>query len=68
MKSDINGCSTCPRGQEQFEEFINAQDEYRVQYDYRHVNGRLFTAIAPDLETARARRDVWLEQFAAVQQ
>lgn len=32
-----------------------------THYDYRHTDGQLFTCITPDLESARARRDAWLE-------
>ena len=59
MKSDIQGCSTCPIGGEQYEEFDSGRGR-RVQYDYRTEAGKLFSTIAPDLETARRRRDAWL--------
>lgn len=60
MKSDVKGCSTCPRGEEQYEEFYSSiLKEYRVEYDYRDEEGRLFTTNAPDLATARTRRDAW---------
>ena len=59
MKTDIKGCSTCPAGQEQYEEF-NTRKGTRIQYDYRHPNGELFSAIAKTLEEARAERDRWL--------
>lgn len=69
MKSDVNGCSTCPIGQEQYEEFrwswMRDDEPARVQYDYRHPNGRLFSTIAPDLETARERRDAWVANHCA---
>jgi hypothetical protein len=54
--------SSCPIGGEQFEEFEWSwrPGEPRVQYDYRREDGRLFSTVAPDLETARCRRDVWL--------
>lgn len=32
-----------------------------VQYDYRHTDGELFTTAAPNLFTARERRDKWLK-------
>jgi hypothetical protein len=65
MKSDINGCSTCPVGQEQWEEFNPSwRDGTAIQYDYRHTNGRLFSTVAPTLEVARARRDEWFKQEA----
>ena len=33
----------------------------RVQYDYRHTDGELFSCVAPDLDAARKRRDAWLK-------
>lgn len=63
MKTDVNGCSTTQKGQEQWEEYysIHARD-YRIQYDYRTPNGELFSCIAIDLESARAKRDEWLKK------
>lgn len=60
MKTDIKGCSTCAKGQEQVESFTANGREY-VQYDYRHTTGDLFSCVAPDLERARLRRDKWIE-------
>ena len=62
MKTDINGCSTCPPGEERYEQFAWSwkPDEPRVQYDYRTPDGRLFSTVAPTLEECRARRDRWL--------
>ncbi len=66
MKSDVNGCSTCPVGAEQWEEFEwSWGGGRRVQYDYHHPTGRFFSTIAPDLETARARRDAWIANGCA---
>jgi len=61
MKSDIDGCSTTARGQEQYEEYFStlARDQ-RVQYDYRTPEGRLFSCVAKTLDEARRRRDTWL--------
>lgn len=64
MKSDVNGCSTCPAGQEQYEWFSSplfSGNEQRVQYDYRHTDGKLFSCVAPTLEAARQKRDKWLD-------
>lgn len=52
-------------GQEQFEEFYPrgqkpTEFNKRVQYDYRHTNGKLFSTIAVSLEEARERRDKWI--------
>jgi hypothetical protein len=61
MRTDRNGCSTCPVGAEQYEEFEWSwrPREKRVQYDYRDTDGKLFTCVSPTLEICRARRDEW---------
>ena len=63
MRTDKQGCSSCPTGQEQFETYTGKTtgEEY-VQYDYRHTDGHLFSTIARTLDAARARRDRWLRQ------
>lgn len=62
MKSDRNGCSTCLPGEEQWEAFTSAFNRRRyIQYDYRTPAGELFSCVVPDLETARQKRDKWLE-------
>lgn len=61
MKSDVNGCSTTKAGQEQWEEYYsNTSRGWRVQYDYRTPNGKLFSCVAINLEAARQKRDKWL--------
>lgn len=65
MKSDVNGCSTCPIGQEQYERFtttIGRKRKRMIQYDYRHTDGELFSTVANTLEKARKERDEWLER------
>jgi len=63
MKTDVNGCSTCGAGEEQWEEFYSAiLGGTRVQYDYRAPDGKLFSCIARTVEAARERRDAWLRQ------
>ena len=66
MRTDHCGCSTCPIGGEQYEPFTWSWKPYeqRVQYDYRHTDGQLFSTIAPTLDEARLRRDRWLLQKA----
>lgn len=59
MKTDINGCSTCPKGQEHYEEFSIRGRTY-VQYDYRDSAGELFSTVAASVEIARKRRDEWM--------
>ena len=63
MKTDKNGCSTCSRGQEQFEKFhikLKGKKVYHIQYDYRTMDGELFATTAKTVEKARMRRDAWL--------
>ena len=65
MKSDVNGCSTCPIGQEQYEYFstnVGRKRKRMVQYDYRHTDGELFSTVANTLDKARKERDEWLER------
>jgi len=65
MKTDVNGCSTCPNGEEQYEGYYSMTGfRWRVQYDYRTPNGKLFSCVARSLEEARARRDKWLKEQA----
>lgn len=61
MKNDKKGTSTCPVGQEQFEKVKSVKKLVYLQYDYRHTDGKLFSTAAPNLRTARIRRDEWLE-------
>jgi hypothetical protein len=62
--NDAQGCSTTQDpSQEQYEQFTSKIDrKTRVQYEFRSPWGELFTTVAPDLATARARRDKWIEQ------
>ena len=47
-------------GEEQYEEFERRRKIY-VQYDYRDVDGKLFSTIKPTLDECRAARDEWLK-------
>ncbi len=64
MKTDVNGCSTCLAGQEQWEQFYMPRYHKKMyQYEYRHpVTGTLFTTISPTLALARNRRDVFVAE------
>jgi len=67
MKTDVNGCSTCPNGGEQYESYTSrvlGKNIKRVQYDYRTPEGKLFACVAKSLVEARARRDKWLKEQA----
>ena len=59
MKTDKNGQSTCPAGEERYELFPYRRDT-RVQYDYRHTDGELFSGVFANLHEARKARHEWL--------
>lgn len=61
MKTDVNGCSTCPVGQEHYEIFRKGRINF-YQYDYRHTDGELFSTIAITLAVARERKDDWVSK------
>lgn len=64
MRTDVQGCSTCPAGEERFEKYtakIGGERVVRYQYDYRHTDGRLFSTIGRSLERCRAKRDEWIK-------
>lgn len=64
MKSDANGCSTCPAGEENWEEFTwVGSKKKQIQYDYRTPDGKLFSCIADTLDKARRKRDGWLKRM-----
>lgn len=69
--SDEHGCSKCKPGEERFERFPIGSPlkpgarELRVQYEYRTLDGALFSTVAPTLETARRDRDRWLGKETA---
>lgn len=58
---------TLAPGKEQFECFAihyrpGGCEEHRYQYHYRAEDGTLFYCVSPTLESARKRRDAWLER------
>jgi hypothetical protein len=62
VKTDRQGCSTVQPGHEQYEQFYSPIARgWRVQYDYRSHDGKLFSTVAKTLEQARERRDKWLQ-------
>ena len=49
-------------GKEQFEQFYDrVMKRYRFQYDYRDMDGNLFSCVASNLELARHRKTIWLK-------
>ena len=70
MKTDVNGCSTCLVGQEQYEESWVKHHRFcvkSVQYEYRHTNGNLFSCVAINLYVARQKRDAWVKAQEAME-
>ena len=63
-KMTENGITTTNApGQEQYEPFtshLGLKSERRIQYDYRHTNGKLFSCVRRTLEDCRAARDAWI--------
>jgi len=68
MKTDdsinVNGCSTCEQGNENYTTFrpVHRPNQTYYQYDYRHTDGELFSTVAPTLGECRSRRDKWLDK------
>lgn len=63
----VNGCSTCPPGDEQYERYkAGFPSHWYYQYDYRTPDGILFSCVSRTLENARARRDAWFASREAV--
>lgn len=59
----VNGISTCRlAGTEKYEKFSFSHKPRKtyIQYDYRDVDGTLFSTVRPTLEECRAQRDKWL--------
>jgi hypothetical protein len=63
MKGDKKGVSTCNPGKEKFEKATSHKKLVYLAYEYRHTDGQLFTTAAPNLFTARDRRDKWLKKL-----
>ena len=60
MKSDKNGCSNCPAGQESYEIFSHRGKKY-CQYDYRTDDGsKFFSVVKSTLKKCREARDKFL--------
>lgn len=59
-----NGISVCQAGKENYVYFdlmprLRGRSRY-CQYDYRTLEGELFSTVAPTLEQCRRKRDLWL--------
>ena len=67
MKSRVNsinhnGCSVCATGKENYTTYNAAHRPNQIlyQYDYRDMDGKLFSTVATTLEICRQRRDKWV--------
>lgn len=66
--NDNRGCSICTSGSERYETFntrMGRKTVKRVQYDYRHTDGELFSCVGKTLEDCRERRNKWLNERTA---
>ena len=61
MKTEVKGASTCPAGEENYEEF-RLRGMVRIQYDYRTPDGKLFSCVTANLKAARRQRNAWLKE------
>lgn len=65
-KMTVNGVSTTTTpGQEQYEFFPAGYGKKRrmfCQYDYRSMDGELFSCVRETLEQCREERDAWLQK------
>lgn len=51
------------KGQEQYEYYFSRLLKRQMcQYDYRDIDGELFSTVASTLEIARNRRNKWLQE------
>lgn len=64
-KMTVNGVTTTKTpGQEQYEKFsrrIGRKTKTFYSYDYRDLDGELFSCVKPTLEACRAARDAWVK-------
>ncbi|GHV39405.1 hypothetical protein FACS1894187_19340 [Synergistales bacterium] len=51
--------TTVAPGQEQYKEFTQGKRTY-IQYDFRALDGELFSCTAPTLSKAREKKNEWL--------
>jgi len=65
-KMTVNGVSTTTTpGQEQYEFYhsgFGKKRKKRCQYDYRDMDGELFSCVRDTLEECRKERDTWLQK------
>ncbi len=64
--SSLGAVSTCPDGEEKYTYFnitprAKTKLGRRCQYEYRHLDGQLFTCVGHNLEQCQTKRDEWLK-------
>lgn len=62
---NVNGCSVCAAGKENYTTFntkIGRKNVKRMQYDYRTLEGELFSCIGTNLEDCRRKRNEWISK------
>lgn len=60
---NVNGCSVCQPGCENYVAFkmrLGRKNVKRIQYDYRTEDGELFACVGTSLDDCREKRDMWL--------
>lgn len=66
----VNGVTTTKTpGQEQYEEFSRksgGKTKTYFSYDYRDLDGELFSCVKPTLEACREARDKWIDERKGV--
>lgn len=62
----VNGVTTTKTpGQEQYEKFSRksgGKTKTYFSYDYRDLDGELFSCVKPTLEACREARDKWIDE------
>lgn len=60
MKPENKGCSTCKNGVEHYESYKSGKKQL-IQYDYRTINGKLFSTVKKNLRACRVARNAWFK-------
>jgi len=52
-------------GHEQFQEYYSATlKKVKLQYDYRHYDGKLFSCVKNTVNECRIAKDQWIERIS----
>jgi hypothetical protein len=63
MNTDFDDSSNCLPGKEQYQ-FFKYDSGGAFQYEYRAIDGELFTTVRNSLHACRAEKDIWLQNKA----